>query len=1103
MPLPTSPWNNLLSDADSVGGAPPGFTVNASSANSLVTQFGNWSFAGNLDILALDAGGAPAPTSLAIAAAVPVVVFAAGTGGVQNWQLLSSITITGGSDYVILSGAETAVANGGGLIQSGNTSLSQIVNTASTNSFYDLSGLDFATVTGLALQGGNGLGVGEIALSNQVLTHSPSVTPLVPPWTGIQVIDAVGDSPGGTIDLANFGTLDELAADYVLRTNGSTPLSAPAGNVVVQFLNAFGSTEAPIPALTADLGVINGPRHLAVNLQGIRDAGKSLNFSISGLVAPLGSTLATWLSDDVEAENFTSVGYGTDTFFLPIQTASATRNGLFLGTAFFQVYPGAATGSFATATFRDSVAGTTIATANDLYLGRTTSDRSQPFSDPTEAVGHDSIEFRGEDSVLNADGAGMTFLGTSDLATVNGADSGGIVMDVGGSHTGKVTHVSGITVTGSRAYQNLLQGSSGQIESPRTGTGPWDASTVYTSTAVFGQTGNGLMGIGNDILKGGAGTPQPGSDSAGGDNFFGMGGNDEITLDTTPGRFASTIWIGYYAVGHADNGAAGARTGSAAVLNTYGQAITTIDGNGNETYANGYGLADGYWDFTPPASFGAEGWTTSIKNFQAGAGGDRLNFNPPDWISGNTFLGTALGLVNGNLDVIGPGGANAQRMNALSRQVAATTTLVLDGFSTYATAADLAAGLGSPGGYLAFAPTTGFGIGSSFHMLVAYATSAAMGSLHVADVWVENQSIANPAAGFATNAGVSVQAFDLVHLDGLAGSDLGLLGDNVFFPIARTAGTSGSDTLTGNSTDQLLDAGDGDDTVLPGNGHEAIALGLGADIVRSTLSNLMGDTFRDLAGADRIVLTGIALKRSDLATDDGGLSFRVTHDGTIAGSFNLKYGLPGGDLMLAHVGGDTIITYVNHLPLTDEGSHVTGSTIKGIANRSYLNGDTSSSFSVRVEAAGGAAFHNTLGTYQVDGGGTISDVRILVGDVKSAPGLLTIGGLAAGSQLGLFLVQDGARVLPAAALNGGNLSFLPSGSALVLALDGVPVGGVNTFFTHDASRNIDGLEHVLSGVAPDGSGALRIGFEDLLRGGPSDDDFQDVVVTVTATGWLG
>jgi hypothetical protein len=38
-------------------------------------------------------------------------------------------------------------------------------------------------------------------------------------------------------------------------------------------------------------------------------------------------------------------------------------------------------------------------------------------------------------------------------------------------------------------------------------------------------------------------------------------------------------------------------------------------------------------------------------------------------------------------------------------------------------------------------------------------------------------------------------------------------------------------------------------------------------------------------------------------------------------------------------------------------------------------------------------------------------------------------------------------------------------------------------------------------VAPDGSGALRIGFEDLLRGGPSDDDFQDVVVTVTATGW--
>ena len=70
-----------------------------------------------------------------------------------------------------------------------------------------------------------------------------------------------------------------------------------------------------------------------------------------------------------------------------------------------------------------------------------------------------------------------------------------------------------------------------------------------------------------------------------------------------------------------------------------------------------------------------------------------------------------------------------------------------------------------------------------------------------------------------------------------------------------------------------------------------------------------------------------------------------------------------------------------------------------------------------------------------------------------------------------------------------------------MCTNGKALPGVNTFLSHDASRNPDGAQHVLSGVAPDGSGALQLGFEDMLRGGESDDDFQDVVVTVTATEW--
>lgn len=1103
MPSPSSPWNALLSQAAPVVGASPVFSVTAAAANSTVNSFGNWSFGGNLDILALDYATAAPPTRLAIDASVPVMAFAAGTGGVGNWQSLSSIAITGSSNYVVLSGAETQAANGGGLLQAGNTSLKQISNTTAANTFYDLSGLDYTTVAGLALQGGTGSGVGEIALANQVLTVSPRAAPQIPAWSGIQVIDAVGDALGGTVNLANFGALTGLTGAYVLRTSGTTPLSAPAGNAVLQFLNSFGSASGPTPALTSALTIDNGPHNLAVNLQGVSDSGQNLTVSISGTVAPAGSSLALWLSNDglsldggqtaIKVGTFNAVGYETITIALPSDSTGANRNAAFLGTSFFQINPGAYTGAIAKAIFQDDVA-TTIANATDLYLGRTTGGQSSPFASPTDAVGHDSIIFRRDGQVIQANGAGMMFLGANDVATISGAASGGIVMDVGGTATGTIDHVSGISVTGSATWQNLLQGSSGQIEFARDGTGAWSGTKIYKATAAFGVPGNGLMGIGNDTLVGGAGSPQPGSSSAGGDNFFGMGGLDTITLSAVPVRQPSTVWIGFYEVGHADNGSSGSRTGSAAVLNYYGQAITDLSG-GREAYVDGYGLRSDYR--APPDGFPASGWATTVRQFKVGAGGDRLNFNPSDWASS----GAILGLVDGDLGDIAAGPAVAQTVTSASRQVGASTSLVLDTLGRYASAAELAADLTSPGGSVTFAPGKPFVVGGSFHVLVGYATSdSASGAVHVADVWIKNVSLATGASAFSTNdSGLSVQAVDLVDLEGHSAGDLALLGANVAFPLAKSSGTNGNDTLSGNASDQVLDAGAGDDTVLLGSGHETIWLGPGADTVRSTLSNLLGDTFGDFDGADRLVLPGVTLKRSDLASSDGGRTFSIT-DGTIGGSFSLKDGLPGGDLMLAHVGGDTILTAVNYLPSLAEGIRVSTAAINGLANRSYLDGDTASSFSVRVEATGGAAFHNTLGTYQVGRDGTVGDVRILALDAKTVPGPLTLSGVAPGHELGFFLVQDGANVLPASA-RGGTLSFQSNGSALVLAVDGKALPGVNTFFSHDASRNPDGAQHVLSGVAPDGSGALRIGFEDMLRTGASDDDFQDVVVTVTATEW--
>jgi hypothetical protein len=82
-------------------------------------------------------------------------------------------------------------------------------------------------------------------------------------------------------------------------------------------------------------------------------------------------------------------------------------------------------------------------------------------------------------------------------------------------------------------------------------------------------------------------------------------------------------------------------------------------------------------------------------------------------------------------------------------------------------------------------------------------------------------------------------------------------------------------------------------------------------------------------------------------------------------------------------------------------------------------------------------------------------------------------------------------------VQGTGLSLIRQGSALALANNGTAVSGATIFVSHDAASNIDGAQHVLSGVSADGTGSIRIGFEDQLRSA-SDDDFQDVVMLVHA-----
>ena len=352
---------------------------------------------------------------------------------------------------------------------------------------------------------------------------------------------------------------------------------------------------------------------------------------------------------------------------------------------------------------------------------------------------------------------------------------------------------------------------------------------------------------------------------------------------------------------------------------------------------------------------------------------------------------------------------------------------------------------------------------------------------------------ATDRAGLATTSTISIAVQDVAEtFTGTAGNDTinGDAGANTI------NGGAGDDVIFGRGGNDIIDGGDGNDTINGGAGADRITLGLGADSVRALLSELLGDTITDFGAGDRIVVQSSDIHRPDFQITGTGAATVVQF---AAGTIALTAGRANGDLMVAHSGTDSIITYQGYLATLDEGKAVDAAAVNGIANQPYLTGDTSTAFTVRVEALSRAAYDNTLGVYEIDTAtGAISDVRIVAGNVKTAS-TISVTGVDVGHQLGFFLVQDGAHTLSAAVLSSTSLSLISQGGHLVLANNGTAVAGATTFFSHDASANIDGFAHVLSGVAADGSGDLRIGFEDLVRSGSSsDNDFQDVVLTVEA-----
>ena len=333
--------------------------------------------------------------------------------------------------------------------------------------------------------------------------------------------------------------------------------------------------------------------------------------------------------------------------------------------------------------------------------------------------------------------------------------------------------------------------------------------------------------------------------------------------------------------------------------------------------------------------------------------------------------------------------------------------------------------------------------------------------------------------------------------------------------IANLTTGTGNDTLIGNDRDNVLSAGDGTDTIATAGGNDTVSGGAGADILhfggghstlRDSMADLNGDVVRefgfgavDVLGV-RVGWDSISITATQMKINVGGET--VEADGSFAGTgaFILSTRGSGAD---AHTG----VAFVNYLPSLAEGVSVNTPAISGVADQSFLTGDSSARFTLDFKSAV-SSFANSLGFYKVKADGSIGDVHILFDNtlnVAANARTVDLGAPANGERIGFFLIQDGFHTVGHLA---DNLSFVaPGGTDRAATIDGglailksASLGALTgaTVFHSAAALNPNGANQVLSGVQAGGQ-ELLIGFEDLPNA-TGDRDFQDVVIGIHVTG---
>lgn len=313
-------------------------------------------------------------------------------------------------------------------------------------------------------------------------------------------------------------------------------------------------------------------------------------------------------------------------------------------------------------------------------------------------------------------------------------------------------------------------------------------------------------------------------------------------------------------------------------------------------------------------------------------------------------------------------------------------------------------------------------------------------------------------------------------------------------------GTDGNDRLIGSDETEAFRPDRGRDTIDPGLGADLIDIRPGANTVRGTLEELLGDTLEGGFDNDRLLFEDVAVDRDAIRYDRAleAIILDVDGDGAFDDGIAIRGEFDNLSVLTATAPSGTYAALVQNLP--NLGIRNNGADrFRGDQNtEAYLRGDGRSDFVLRLDDASTTNKDGlALGVYTYDGAGVISNARLLTTDVRATgEAEFLLDDIGRGERIGVFaMTPDEAGALDDIDSfafvdeTGGEAGF-DDGSYVFAQVDGEIISAELIHSARD-SLNADLQQRALIGMTErDG---VTIVMEDGLFAGR---DFNDIVLSI-------